>query len=179
VPASRAKKVLFICQQAGGVDEDGYINEILSILDGDDVLYIKVHPRDDPARFSAYADDPRCEVIRHGHVDNYELISGVQYCFSVNSVLSVEAKHILENSFFINYDISRAGEVFDYDLAGDYLDIVTSREQLASVLGGEFRAKDKSLCYKGFNVSYPASRKSLWAFIGSILKNVEGAEYEK
>ena len=168
-PAEGARHILFICQHSGAVDEFRYIDDILSVTSTRDVLLIKVHPRDNLSRFQVYADNPRCKIVRHGDMSNYELISRVDYCFSVNSVLSVEAKHIMNYSFFINYSLPNDQEIFDYDLAKDYFDIITSREQLQAALNGRMELKELELCRQGFNMAYPHSREKFERLIDSFL----------
>lgn len=168
------RNILFICQHSFVSDETFYIDELLSVMPKGYVLYIKTHPRDfDLERFNIYLNNPKCEVIQGKDIDNYEWISHAHYCFSVSSVLSVEAKHLLENSFFIHYEGFDEQNFFDFDIVKDYFDVISSREDLLKVFSGKFKAKDKRLCYKGFNQGYPDSVKILRDHIDYILREKE------
>jgi hypothetical protein len=173
LPSEEKRRILFIAQHSAVVDDIFYINEVLSAIGSDDLLYIKVHPRDARSRFRDYINNAQCVVIQDQAIDNYALISKMDYCFSVSSVLAVEAKHIMDRVFFINYGESSESDGFDYVGAGNYFDVVSSHQQLIDILKGEFKGKTKECCYKGFNQGYPESQKKLKDCICEILGEVK------
>jgi len=133
----------------------GYIEDILRVLDRREQPYefiIKVHPREDSTVYQAIVQQyPFVRVVKQCD-DVYALISSATYCFSVFSTISLEAKHIMKHSYFINYDYHDFTLV-DYDKIG--LDLVKSREKIEDIFSGTVIPVDKTIFIQQNNCSYP------------------------
>jgi hypothetical protein len=146
-----------------------YIEEILSVLPDDYVLYIKVHPLDDPNAYAKYVSD-KVTIVPHGAVPNATLMTISTYVFSINSFSSFEAKHMNPNAYFINYYPEEVMD-FSYDFVTDYIDLIKSRSELKEVLTGTRRPKDQRLFIDFFNPGYPHTTNKLSAFIRDVAKS--------
>jgi hypothetical protein len=132
-----------------------YIQDILSILKMKQDPYefiIKVHPREEKKIYEEMVSFKH-EVIKE-HEDIYTLIAQAHSCFSVFSTISLEAKHIMPNSYFLHY-LNRevTGSVVDYEKLG--LDTVASREMLEKVIEGKHTPIPTKDFVKYANCTYP------------------------
>jgi hypothetical protein len=132
-----------------------YIEDILMVLDRREkpyMLIIKVHPRENSTVYQAIVQQyPFVRVVKQCD-DVYELISSATYCFSIFSTVSLEAKHIMDHSYFINYDYHDFSLV-DYDKIG--LDLVKNREMIEDIFNGTAIPVDKTRFIRHNNCSYP------------------------
>jgi hypothetical protein len=143
-----------------------YIEEVLNLLPSDAVLYIKVHPLDDPEKYKRYRS-PKVEIVLHGDMPNAELMRRSSFIFSINSFSSFEAKHICPNAFFLNYHPEEALD-FTYRLITDYIDLITNKEELKLVLAGERTPKDQNKFLSFFNPAYPHTCERLAKFVHGL-----------
>jgi len=132
-----------------------YIEDIVKILEsiGESyILSVKVHPREEISKYEKVLNiSPYIELIDKCD-DIYELISSAKYCFSIFSTISIEAKHIIKDSYFINY-YTKDSPLVDYIEIG--LDIVENKEQLKNILSGTFSAVDQNIFIENNNCRYP------------------------
>lgn len=164
------KKVSFFTQHGGILgkkDEIYYINEILEVLPASYSLIIKVHPLDNMERYLTFRQYQNVEII-FGQIDNYALIAESSLCLSICSTLTLEAKHICENSFFINYDPDSLKGFINYDDFHSLIDTLTSREMLYKAINEDFKISKKEDFIKAFNFSYPHTVKRLLSLIEEV-----------
>jgi len=140
---------------SGEADDVFYIDEILSVMNQQQYLYIKVHPRDDIQKYQKYTTNEKCKILTHKDIDNYVLICRSNMCFSIFSTLSFEAKHIQEKSYLINYFSEENLTVVDYEKLADFIDIVKNRQTLSKVIAGKYPTITKSKFIKQFNTKFP------------------------
>jgi len=163
-------KISFFTQHGGILgkkDEIYYINEILEVLPSYCILIIKVHPLDNMERYAIFRQHPNVEIL-FGQIDNYALIAESSLCLSICSTLSLEAKHICENSFFINYDTDSLKGFINYDDFHGLIDTLTSREMLYKALHEDLKISKKEDFIKAFNFSYPHTVKRLLSLIEEV-----------
>ncbi len=169
VKENRVKKIVYFTQFGISLEtHKKYIVDIensLKELGIKHEMVIKIHPREDSVRYKKLLKD-FC-VIGECH-DVYALIEGVDYCFSIFSTISLEAKHIMKNSFFINYD-SNNFDIVDYDALK--LDLIRDKKMLKGVFKGEFEviSKDKFIQYA--NCQYPNSIENLKRLMNGFNNN--------
>lgn len=172
LPQLSPKIILFITQhggQFGARDELFYIDEILSLIAGDDyVVHIKVHPREQPERYAKYGNNDRCKVVSGRDVDNYELISRAYFCVSISSSLVLEAKLICNRSFFIKFDIDDDFDMVNLNDFSDFFDVVQSKRELGLVLSGAYGFKAREIYLKNYNMTYPDTKNRFVKFLDSI-----------
>ncbi len=171
-PQTAPKLALYFSEQAQYLDDLFYIDEILSVMPEGYQLGIKIHPRDKYERFAKYRDRKECRLIKHGELPNYELISKASICFSTMSVLSIEAKHICSDSYFINYNQKIPENFLDYDQVKDYFDVIGDKDTLKAVFAGKYRPIEKGKSISYFNAAFPRSGKKLMDLVGGGIKNV-------
>ncbi|MFW2552956.1 hypothetical protein [Aliarcobacter butzleri] len=136
-----------------------YISDIIDTMNKYKIrgkVIVKVHPREEKSKYQELSNFfDNIEIIDKAY-DNYMLISQANFCFSIFSTVSIEAKHIINNSYFINYDNI---DIVDYNALG--LDVIKNKDMLNEVL---------SECYipilqENFiirnNCQYPNSIKTL------------------
>lgn len=164
------KKVCFFTQHGailGEKDELYYINEILEVLPSLYTLIIKIHPLDSIEKYSIFKQHPNIEIV-WGPIDNYALIAEAILCLSICSTLTLEAKHICENSFFINYEPDSLKGFINYDDFNLLINTLISREMLSKAIYEELEKTKTEDFLKGFNVSYPHTVKQLLSFIEEV-----------
>lgn len=163
-------KISFFTQHGGILgkkDEIYYINEILEVLPSSCILIIKVHPLDNMERYSIFRQHLNVEIL-FGQIDNYALIAESSLCLSICSTLTLEAKHICENSFFINYDPDLLEGFINYNDFHGLIDTLTSREMLYKAIHEDFKISKKNDFIKAFNFSYPHTVKRLLSLIEEV-----------
>ncbi len=143
-----------------------YIEEILSVMPFDSVLYIKIHPLDKAKNYEKYIAG-NVKIVKHGEIDNWELVSQSTFCFSIYSFATFQAKHICNNSYYLNYDPHLVKD-FEYDRVTDFIDLIKDKETLERVLNGNVTPKNHEKFIKFFNISYPYTIETLRDFIDSI-----------
>ena len=132
-----------------------YMEDILSVLNGRKKPYeliIKVHPRENGTLYYAFAKKHTFVRTLEEDDDIYELISNASYCFSIFSTISIEAKHILTHSYFINYQ-HQDFSLVDYDKIG--LDLIRDKGMIQRIFDGDFTPVDQTKFIKKNNVCYP------------------------
>ena len=151
--------IIYFTQFGINIEEHAqYINDIRTLMSLQNKKFhiiIKVHPREDRTTYQEYFQED--EVIGKCQ-DIYSYIHKATFCFSIFSTISLEAKHIIKNSYFINYHHTDFTLV-SYDKLG--LDLVTNRGQLAQVIEGAFKTIDQNQFIKKINSNYPHSCHSL------------------
>lgn len=143
-----------------------YIKEILSVMPDDCILVIKAHPLDDVNSYRQFQSH-RVRFVKHGEINNMELVARSSFVFSVSSQASIEAKHVCTNSFHINYEPAEMKDM-SYDLFSDYFDLITNRDDLLSFLTGRRKPKDQQAFIRFFNPGYPNSVKRLIELVDSL-----------
>ncbi len=160
-PQEKPRIITFFTQHSnlcGEKDEIFYLDEILNLLPENYIIYIKVHPRDNPFRYNKFKNNPRCRIILFGEIDNYELISRCYMCVSVFSAASLEAKHICNKSFFINYKPDKLCNILDYSIFEDFFDIIKDKDTLFMVLTDKYLFKSREVFFRKFNMTYPNTK---------------------
>jgi len=158
-------KIIYFTQFNIDINEHlQYINDILEIskqLFNSFELIIKIHPRE-TNRYE-FIKNKNIKVIKS--CDNiYELIANSDYCFSVFSTISLEAKHIIKHSYFINYN--KNFSLIDYKKIG--LDVINSKNLLLKVLKNEFNPISQENFINQFNCNFPYSIQKLKNFINNL-----------
>lgn len=169
-PANTPKIVTYFTAHSrltGDYTDNYYIDEIISVLPDNYQLYIKIHPRENRALYKKYQDNQKC-VVLPVDTDNFELICKSSFCISVFSSLSLEAKHIMLNSFFINYTPLSKSNVISYTDFMDYFNVITSTLELSEFLNNEKQAYTQSVFSDNFNMKYPNVCKSFKQFLKTI-----------
>ncbi len=156
---NQTKKIVYFTQIGISVQEHlSYINDIAQIIDKLGLTYeliIKVHPRENT---QSYKELSRRHRVVDGHDDIYALIAEADYCFSIFSTVSLEAKHILNNSFFINYR-KEDFEHINYNDLG--LDLIGNKNDLYRLFKGEFLPVSQEIFISKGNCSYPYTAEKL------------------
>jgi hypothetical protein len=150
------KRVIYFTQF--GIDMNQhkqYICDIANILkniDHEYQLVIKIHPREESSQYRKIVGDIYPVTFISTCDDIYQLISESEFCFSVFSTISLEAKHIVANSYFINYD-SPNFEIIDYDKLD--IDLIQNREMLQKILEKQYTPLSIEEFIKKNNCSFP------------------------
>lgn len=145
------------------VDSYRYIEDIISIMPKDYILYIKIHPMQDPQLFQKYESD-KVKIIKHGEMDNNKIMEISSFIFAVTSTTSFEAKHFNRNSFLINYEPNNAFDCI-YDKFSSGIDLIKNKKELKKVLDGKVTPKTIKDYLKVFNKTYPNTTRKLSKFI--------------
>ncbi len=167
-PLSNPKLITFFTQHSDHLkskNEVFYIDEILSVIPSGFKLVIKIHPFEKIDKYEKYKMNPSCKIIMFGEIDNYVLISQSTFCFSIFSVLSFEAKHIMDHSFFINYEPDHPNHTLDYNEFNQFFDLIKNKEELARVLNGIMKPTTKELFILHFNPYFPFTKNKFLDFI--------------
>ncbi len=135
-----------------------YIEEIISNMPTDHMLYIKVHPLEDHQKYLKYRAD-NVKVVA-SNIDNCELYAMSSHIFTIFSAVGLEAKHINPNSYYINYEPERVID-FRYDLVEDYIDVIKDWRSLLAVFNGERKPKSIQRFLEEFNPTYPGTAARL------------------
>jgi len=150
------QKIIYFTQFGISVSKHKqYINDIIDILktlDKDYQLIIKIHPREKYEKYRHIIENNYPLKLMTECDDIYQLISEAEFCFSVFSTISLEAKHIIENSYFINYDYQNF-EIVDYQEIK--LDVVKNKKNLSHILHNNYTPRDKKIFIKENNCSFP------------------------
>ncbi len=134
------------------------INAVLAALNEPYQIVVKVHPREKKEPYiNLYEISEHIQVLAQCD-DVYALIGQSDYCFSVFSTVSLEAKHIVEHSYFINY-AQQKFDLVDYDSIG--LDVVSDYQMLTAVFDGRYSPVDKSSFIQSNNCAYPETIRKL------------------
>lgn len=149
-------------------DELFYINEILSLMNENDILNIKIHPNDKTKKFNYYKNYSNVSLIEDIK-DNNSLIARSAICFSICSTMSLEAKHICENSYFINYEIEKFNGYVDYITFENSIETIYTRKDLKKVLLHNKKTLPISNFIANFNFNFPHSTKAIQNFISKVI----------
>jgi len=166
---NESKEITFFGQHGdtlGQKDEIFYIEEILSLMDETDHLNIKTHPHDKSNKFDLYIGNPLIALLKSTE-DNYSLIAKSDVCFSIGSTMTMEAKHICKNSYFINYDAEAFEGYINYNTFNNAIETISNRETLKKSLH-EDSTFEISNFIERFNLSYPDSTTKLRILISKI-----------
>jgi len=138
-----------------------YISDIKKIMDEQERVYefiVKIHPREDKKMYHKLLKEfDNIEIIATCS-DIYKLIAESDFCFSIFSTISLEAKHILNNSYFINYNYNSFDIVNYNDLK---LDVIKDRDTLRKVLNNNFKTISQKEFIKNANCKFPNTLESL------------------
>jgi len=150
------KKIIYFTQF--GIDVEvhlGYIKDIVDILKIqklDYELIVKTHPRESIENYKAIMEiDKNIELI-YSCEDIYLLISEADFCFSIFSTISLEAKHIINDSYFLNYRVEEF-DIIDYNKLD--LDVITDKKMLQEVLEFNYKTINKEKFIKKNNCAFP------------------------
>ena len=138
-----------------------YISDIEHILDARAekfTIHVKIHPRESVQKYASLLKNQN--IVLHTSIDNYELISRSNFCFSVFSTISLEAKHINPHSYFINYH-AKDYKIVNYEKLG--LDLLDTKEKLREVLSNEYAPIDSKKFIKDQNCTYSDSSDKLYS----------------
>ncbi len=131
------------------------ISEIMSTLGLPFQLKIKVHPKENQELYKKHFIN---HAIVEEYINLYELIASSNFCFSIFSTVSLEAKHLIQNSYFINYNYS-SFNLLDYNALK--LDLIKNKEMLFDVLTHKYTPISQELFIKQNNLMYPQSTKKI------------------
>jgi len=127
-----------------------YIQDIAHYA-ADFKIIVKVHPHESINTYLSLASDTI--KVLDSKYDSYLLLQTGNIFFSVFSTISLEAKHITPDSFFINYRKSAHSYPIDYDLLG--LDIIESKEQLEALFQKRIQPVSINTFTDHINRTYP------------------------
>lgn len=147
-----------------------FIDDILELMPSGWTLKLKLHPNDDQCIYVKYKELPDVTVLQGRNIDNYELILSSRYNFSVMSFLTFEAKHLNENSFYINYHTESYEEYFSYSSFDGFIDTIRSRKQLKSLFSGDFIPSSREHFIAEMNPRFPATVTHFKKWIEEINK---------
>jgi hypothetical protein len=154
----RAKPyILYFGHPEEAVADLRYVRELSHCMPAAYSIVVKPHPRARRESVRCLAGVAGVTILPGGGIDIYDLIARCAFCFAIMSVVIIEAKHICDNAFFINYESGDASNVLDYAEIGRYIDVITSREQLTQVLAGKGQPKGKREFLHYFNMAFPTS----------------------
>jgi len=132
-----------------------YIDEILRILPENGTINVKIHPYDRYERYEKYINIPQVNLLKSTDIDNALLISQSTICLSIFSTMSLEAKYICNNSYFINYDMNSSPFSFDYSIFNSFFDTIDTPHKLKEVINGKYIPATIELFHKNVNMTYP------------------------
>ncbi len=121
-------------------------------------IIIKVHPREDISHYIPFASQHICVIGKE--TDSYELLRQGDMFFSIFSTISLEAKHLCEYSFFINYTLSEYSSPINYDQIG--LDVITDSSTLSALFNRQLHPMSKETFIAHNNFNYPNSVEKLF-----------------
>lgn len=145
-----------------------YIDQVLRYLPENGIVNIKVHPYDDISRYDKYLKHPKVNVLHSQDIDNAILIASSTICMSILSTMSLEAKYICPNSYFINFDIEQSPYSYDYKCFNEFFDTIDSPKMLTQVLRGEYTPIEIETFRKNVNMTYPNTFDVFKKFIKSL-----------
>jgi hypothetical protein len=166
-PQAAPRLVCYISQHSLQNLDERYVAEILSVLPSDCILCIKPHPRDRPGKYD-YLSGAGTVMIAPESEDKYHLVSRSTVVLSVMSVLTIEAKHICSRSCFLNYDHSRGQFVLPYEHFSRFINVISNRDQLSSLLRGSLEIVPQSVFLSYFNPAYPESASRFRGFVAGL-----------
>lgn len=136
-----------------------YIRDIIETMHKNQIkgkVIIKVHPREKSSKYQELLNFfDNIEIVDKTY-DNYILISKANICFSIFSTVSIEAKHITNNSYFINYETTN---LVDYNELG--LDVITDKDMLNDIFSNKYIPIAQDDFIKNNNCQFPNSIKIL------------------
>lgn len=162
-PANNEKIITYFTQHTYYLEQQmEHLRHLADFVDKNPgyTLYIKKHPLD-KKDYAILSTNKKIKIIEPEQISSYELIAISAYTFSIFSILTLEAKHICNNSFFINYKADSDTALIDYNVFSRYVDVVTDREMLTKVLLGGIAARDQASFINCFNPTYPNTCKKL------------------
>lgn len=148
-----------------------YINKILEMLPIDSTLNVKVHPNEDYQKYCFLLADDRVKLYKFGMIENKDLIIKSSVCISILSSVSLEAKFICNNSYFINYSFDGSNFAEDYLEIQKYFDIISSDEILSQVLYNKYNAVSLNIFKQNVNMTHPDTLRIFKAFIHTLNTN--------
>lgn len=148
-----------------------YISDIVDIMDSlelEYILTIKTHPREKITDYKEFRNiSNNIEIIDISN-NIYTLISKANFCFSVFSTISIEAKHIVDNSYFINYN-SEHFEIVNYDKIK--LDLIKNKNILNDVLRKQYTPIIREIFLENNNGTFPNTNITLERFLNGFNNN--------
>ncbi len=160
--SEKEKKIIYFTQFGVPLSEHRqYISDILNTLDELEISYVirvKIHPKESKEVYKELLNEFNKIVIIDACDDIFSLIAESDYCFSIFSTISLEAKHIINNSFFINYN---AGEFRIVNYEELHIDLIESKEKLLDLFKGPFLPSSQEKFIKNMNCKYPNSMETL------------------
>ncbi len=151
-------------------DDTFYIAEILTFLPSKFELVIKVHPYDKIEKYEYLKTNPQVRVCHFSDISNLDLILKSKFCISIFSGMSLDAKVLCNNSYFINYTWKDSYFAEDYRSLNLFFDTISSSEMLSDVLSNKFQAKPLDLFNANFNMTYPDTFTVFDTFIKNLIK---------
>lgn len=148
-----------------------YLNDIVDTANNcfnEYKLIVKIHPRENIKDYQNLKINCKNIEIIELSSDIFALISTSDFCFSIFSTISLEAKHIIDNSFFINYD-AKNFNIIDYDEV--YMDLIKSKEELCEIFSNNQSAISKDEFIKNNNCMYPNTITNLKRILNGINNN--------
>ncbi len=156
------KTIVFFTQYGSTYEEETrYIKDIVEFVseNEDFELIIKIHPRSE-VDYSHFSQN-RVTILRKNIETTYDLIARAAYTFSIFSVVTLEAKHICRQSYFINYDNENSSHPIDYKFFRSSVDIVESKDMLLEVLKGAYLPIEICDFVEKVNPSFPNTMNRL------------------
>ena len=154
--AKPKKKIIYFTQF--GIDivtHIKYIQDIQDIIKSKNLEYeliVKIHPRENIQKYKTILTVNKNIKLLDRDEDSYSLISEANFCFSIFSTISLEAKHIMNNSYFLNY------KVYEFDIV-DYsklnLDVIVDKKILENVLIGNYKPIEQNKFIEINNCLFP------------------------
>lgn len=148
-----------------------YVRDIIDTMNKHKIegkVIVKVHPREEKSKYQEFLNFFDNIEILDKTYDNYMLISQANFCFSIFSTVSIEAKHIINNSYFINYENTN---IVDYKDLG--LDVIKNKEMLNDVFYNKYTPISQNDFIKNNNCQFPNSIKVLHNIIHKRVFYVE------
>lgn len=134
-----------------------YINDLSRYATNYKII-IKVHPREDISIYLPFTSS-HISVIGKD-MDSYELLCHGSMFFSIFSTISLEAKHLCEYSFFINYTLPEHSSPIDYNQIG--LDVISNSSELDALFTGQLHPVSKEVFLTHNNFVYPNSVEKMF-----------------
>lgn len=118
-------------------DDHYYIAQVLEQKPANYRLAIKIHPYDKVEAYNYLCQYGDVVVYTFNDIGNDQLINHSSVCLSQDSAMSLEAKLICENSYFLNYTWRTCCYADDFAYMNEYFETIDSPEFLHQVLYGD------------------------------------------
>jgi len=154
--AQPKKKIIYFTQF--GIDiltHIKHIQDIQDIIKSQNLEYeliVKIHPRENIQKYKTILTVNKNIKLLDRDKDSYTLISEANFCFSIFSTISLEAKHIMNNSYFLNYKVDEF-DIVDYSKLN--LDVIVDKKMLENVLIGNYKPIEQNKFIEINNCLFP------------------------